>query len=117
MDTDPGGTLKRFKEYVDQMKLLHQLVFRKADGTPYDPTDSEKKALMLLKGGKDMKNLYDHAGKVLAADTFDNQLRKLQVDCHLAQIKLFKGTCYSQGFRQVPNHSNDGIRRLVKLQS
>ena len=77
LDTDPGGTLKRFKEYVDQMKLLHQLVFRKSDGTPYDPTDSEKKALMLLKGGKDMKNLYDHVGKVLAADTFDNAVTKI----------------------------------------
>ena len=27
LDTDPGGTLKRFIEYVDEMKLLLQLVF------------------------------------------------------------------------------------------
>ena len=77
LDTDPGGTLKRFKEYVDQMKLLHQLLFRKADGTPYTPTDAEKKALMLLKGGKDMKILYDHVGKVLENDSFDATVTKI----------------------------------------
>ena len=33
IDTDPGGTLKRFKDYVEEMNLLFQLVFRKSDGT------------------------------------------------------------------------------------
>ena len=40
IDTDPGGTLKRFKDYVEEMNLLFQLVFRKSDGTP---TDAEKR--------------------------------------------------------------------------
>ena len=77
LDTDPGGTLKRFDEYVEQMKLLFELAFRKADGTPYDPTDKEKKAMLLLKGGKDMRTLYDHVGKVLADDTFDATVTKI----------------------------------------
>ena len=66
LNTDPGGTMKRFNEYVEQMKLLFQLVFRKSDGTSYTPTDEEKKALLLYKGGKDMRNLYEHVGKVLS---------------------------------------------------
>ena len=34
IDADPGGTLKLFTDYVDEMKLLFQLAFRKGDGTP-----------------------------------------------------------------------------------
>ena len=58
-DADPGGTLKRFNEYVEQMKLLFALVFRKSDGTAYEPSDTEKKAMILFKGGKDMKTLFE----------------------------------------------------------
>ena len=78
LDTDPGGTKKQFIEYVDQMKLLFQLCFRKADGTSYTPTDNEKKAMMLYKGEKDMKNLYEHVGKVVEADTFEEAVQKIK---------------------------------------
>ena len=77
LDIDPGGTLKRFIEYVDEMKLLFQLVFRKADGSAYSPTDKEKKALLLLKGGKDMRNLYYHVATILEEDTFSGTIDKI----------------------------------------
>ena len=78
VDADPGGTLKRFDDYIRQMKLLFALVFRKADGTAYTPTDAEKKAMTLLKGGKDMHSLFDHVGNVLEADTFDQAIEKIR---------------------------------------
>ena len=78
VDADPGGTLKRFDDYIKQMKLLFTLVFRKADGTAYNPTDAEKKAMTLLKGGKDMHTLFDHVGVVLETDTFDQTAQKIK---------------------------------------
>ena len=78
IDADPGGTLKLFTDYVDEMKLLFQLAFRKGDGTPYAPSNSEKKAMMLLKGGKDMKNLFQHVGKVTDDHTFDEAVEKIK---------------------------------------
>ena len=60
VDANPGGTLERFKDYIDQMKLLFELVFRKADGSAYEPIDAEKKSMTLLKGGKAMKVLFEH---------------------------------------------------------
>ena len=77
LDANPGGTLQRFRDYAEQMELLFQLIFRKADGTPYDPSDKEKKAMILFKGGKDMKNLFHHVGKVLDTYTYDDTVKKI----------------------------------------
>ena len=78
LDTDPGGTLTKFIDYVEKMDLLFKLIFRKADGTSFASTDPEKKALLLLKGGSDMKNLFTHVGKVLDADNFANTVSKIK---------------------------------------
>ena len=78
VDTDPGGTLVRFRKYVERMKLMFELVFRKSDGTAYVPTNREKKALMLFRGGNDMQTLYEHVGKVLEADTFIEAVDKIE---------------------------------------
>ena len=78
LDTDPGGTLKRFSEYMEEMELLFQLVFRKADGSAFTPDDKEKKALVLLKGGRDMKNLFTHVGKVSDTDTYQQTVDKIK---------------------------------------
>ena len=60
------------------MKLLFTLAFRKSDGTAYAPSDDEKKAMTLLKGGKDMRVLFTHVANVLATDTFDAAVTKVQ---------------------------------------
>ena len=60
------------------MKLLFELIFRKADGSPYTPLDTEKKAMLLFRGGDDMKNLFDHVGKVVTTDSFDATVTKIQ---------------------------------------
>ena len=75
-DADPGGTLSRFTRYVERMKQLFQLVFRKADGSPYSPSNAEKKAMLLFRGGDDMQSLFDYVGKVVDADSFDDVVTK-----------------------------------------
>ena len=72
IDANPGGTLKRLNEYVAQLELLFQLAFRKADGTAYAPPEAEKKAMAILKGGKDMRTLFE------AADTFEQAIQKIK---------------------------------------
>ena len=59
------------------MELLFQLVFCKADGTLYKPSDAEKKAMPLLKGGEDMKTLFQHVGKVSDTDTYEEAVKKI----------------------------------------
>ena len=78
LDTDPGGTLQRFDRYTERIKLLFDLVFRKADGSPYAPSDKEKKSMLLFKGGDDMATLFNHVGRVLETDTFDAAITKIR---------------------------------------
>ena len=79
VEANPGATLKSFERYVERIKLMNQLVFRKADGTPYSPTDVEKKAMLLFKGGDDMKSLFEYVGKVEDTDSFDEAVNKIRV--------------------------------------
>ena len=78
VDADPGGTLERFNNYIEEMQLLFTLVFRKSDGTAYTPDDAEKKAMTLLKGGRDMKMLFTHVANVVDGDSFDAAVKKVK---------------------------------------
>ena len=42
-----------------------------------EPSDAEKKAVLLFKGGEDMKTLFQHVGKVLGTDTYEQAVKKL----------------------------------------
>ena len=57
---------------------MNQLIFCKADGTPYQPTDAEQKAMLLFKKGDNMKNLLDYVGKVVDGDTFEEAINKVR---------------------------------------
>ena len=50
LDANPDRTLQRFQAYTEGMESLFLHVFRKADGTPYKPSDTKKKAVLLFKG-------------------------------------------------------------------
>ena len=78
IDADPGATLEQFNIYIEEMQLLFTLAFRKSDGTAYAPTEAEKKAMTLLRGGRDMKRLFTHVGDVQDADSFDAAVKKVQ---------------------------------------
>ena len=43
-----GGTLELFNKYTERMSLVFELAFRKAYGTRYEPSDKEKKAILLF---------------------------------------------------------------------
>ena len=49
VDTNPGATLQKFDGYVEQIELLFQSMFRKSYGTLFDPSDSDKKVMLLYK--------------------------------------------------------------------
>ena len=70
--------MKAFERYVERIKLMNTLVFRKSDGTPYEPSDKEKKAMLLFKGGDDMKSLFEYVGNVADADSFDQAIGKIR---------------------------------------
>ena len=78
VEANPGATLKAFERYVERIKLMNTLVFRKSDGTPYEPSDKEKKAMLLFKGGDDMKSLFEYVGNVADADSFDEAIGKIR---------------------------------------
>ena len=77
IDANPGGTLELFEKYIERMALIYELAFRKADGTPYEPSDKEKKAMLLFRGGDDMKDLFQHVGGVTDTDTYNQTLKKI----------------------------------------
>ena len=76
LDANPGGTLELFNKYVDSIKLVFDLAFLKADGTPYQPTDGEK-AMLLFRGRDDLKDLFQRVGGVLEEDIFDQTITKI----------------------------------------
>ena len=78
VDADPGATLTKFNDYCEEMTLLFQLAFRNAEGAQYAPSDAEKKAMLLLKGGQDMKNLFKNVGLVATGDTYDQAITKIK---------------------------------------
>ena len=77
VDANPGATLQKFQDYIEQIELFFQLTFRSSDGNSIDPSDKDKKAMLLFKGGKDMKNLFQHVGKVLESDTYQQATDKI----------------------------------------
>ena len=77
LGANPGETLELFNKYVDCIKLVFDLAFRKADGTPYQPTDREEKAILLFRGGDDMKDAFQHVSGVLEENTFDQTIAKI----------------------------------------
>ena len=78
IDLNPGATLQLFTKYIEDLELFFQLIFRKSDGTPYVPSEKEKGALLLLKGGEDMRNLLEYVGKIAETDTFAQIVEKVK---------------------------------------
>ena len=123
LDTNPGGTLESLNKYVDRMKLIFDLAFRKSDGTPYNPTDKEKKSMLLFRGGDDMKALFEHVGKVTDSDTFDDAITNIQDGLKArtnatVQRNLFL-TSYPQGNKSFDRWSKEisNTARLISYEN
>ena len=78
VDANPGATLQLFVRYTERIALMFDLVFRKADGTAFNPSDREKKSMLLFKGGDDMKNLFQYVGKVEDGDSYEQAIEKIK---------------------------------------
>ena len=78
VELNPGATLQLFTKYIEDLQLLFELVFRQADGKPYVPSDREKKAMLRLKGGDDMRNLLEYVGKISESDSFEDVVEKVK---------------------------------------
>ena len=111
VEANPGATLKGFERYVERIKLMNQLVIRKADGTPYEPTDAEKKAILLFKGGDDMKSLFEFVGKIEDGDTFDQTIEKIRQGLRKRTNKVVQRnmlfTHFSQGTKSFEKWSQE----------
>ena len=68
LDANTGGTLELFDKYIDTIELIFELAFCKSDGTLYALTDKEQKAMLLLRGGNDTRDLFQHVGYVTKED-------------------------------------------------
>ena len=90
------------KAYTEKMELLFQLVIHKADGTPYKPSDAEKKAMLIFKGGEDMKILFQHVGKVLDTDTYEQPLKKISDGLSERTNKVVQRNMLLSSFPQGP---------------
>jgi len=77
IDANPGGTLELFNKYVERIRLVFDLAFRKADGTAYEPSEREKKSMLLFREGDDMRDLFQHVGNVTNDDNFDQAIVKI----------------------------------------
>ena len=100
VEANPGATLKAFERYVERIKLMNQLVFRQANGTPYTPSDGEKKAMLLFKGGDDMKSLFEYVGKVEETDTFEEAIKKIRVGLQKRTTKVVQRNMLFTNFPQ-----------------
>ena len=101
LDANPGGTLELFNKYTERMSLVFELAFRKADGTPYEPSDREKMVLLLFRGGDDMKDLFQHVGAVETKDTYDKHSQRFVPASRTAQIVLCRETYYLPMFHKA----------------
>ena len=93
------------------MELLFQLVCRKADGTPYKPSDAEKKAMLLFKGGEDKKTLFQHVGEVLDTDTYEQAVKKIGGGLSEQAYKIVQRNMLISNFPQGSKSSKSGPRK------
>ena len=95
LDADLGGIVEFFDRYVQRIKLIFELAFQKADGTSYEPSDKEKKAMLPFRGGDDIKDLFEH---VLINSM--PRLRKFAQVYKVAQTIWCKETCSLRTIRR-----------------
>ena len=102
-DADPEGTLETFVKYCVKMERVFRLTRRinPTTGARVNYDDEEKKDMLRIEGGQDMDDLFEHVGKVVNDDTYEEAVNKIkaalkkQGNRTSAVFKLFNG--YPQG--------------------
>ena len=95
---------------------MFKLAFHKANGTPCEPSDKKKKAMLLFRGGDDMKDLFQHVGAVETKDTYDEALTKIRTGLQnhtnsVVQRNLLFAN-FPQGTKSFEKWSNDASKLI-----
>ena len=79
-DADPEATLELFEKYVLSMERVFRLNRRTnpVTGVRVEFDDGEKKDIILLEGKTDMEDLFNHVGKVVSGDTYEEAVEKIR---------------------------------------
>ena len=79
-DAEPEATLELFEDYLKVMERVFRLSRRihPTTGAKIAFDEAEKKDLIVVEGGEDMANLFEHTGKVLETDTYEEAVEKIK---------------------------------------
>ena len=119
-EAEPEVTLELFEDYCKRMERVFRLQRRinPANGSRIEFDNQEKKDMIRIEGGEDMDDLFDHVGKVLDQDTYDQAINKIKTQLKKqgnrtsAVFKLFNG--YAQG-QQAFDTWYRGVYKASKL--
>jgi transposase InsO family protein len=103
-DAEPEATLELLDEYLETMEMVFRLSRRMnpVTGAKVDFDDKEKKDMLRVEGGEDMKELFRHVGKVVEDDTYLQAVTKIK-----AALKQ-RGNRTSAVFRLFQKHPQGG---------
>ena len=119
-DAEPEATLELFEDYLKVMERVFRLSRRihPTTGAKIAFDDAEKKDLIVVEGGEDMANLFEHTGKVLDTDTYEQAVEKIKAALRKrgnrtsAVFKLFNS--HAQGDRSFESWYTE-IYKAAKL--
>ena len=78
-DADPEQTLERFERYLKNMDRVFRINRpRRATGERIDFDDGDKKDIIQIEGGPDMQDLFEHVGKVVDGNTYNEAVEKIR---------------------------------------
>ena len=99
-DAEPEVTLELFTDYLDTMEMVFMLSRRinPTNGNKIEFDDAEKKVMLQIEGGEDMRDLFKYVGKVEEADTYAQAVEKIK-----AALKA-RGNRTSAVFRLFNQH-------------
>ena len=78
-DAEPEETLERFNDYMKTMEMVFSLSKRinPATGDEIEWSDMQKKNILQVEGGPEMRNLFEHVGKVQEGDSYQAMVDKV----------------------------------------
>ena len=117
LDAEAEATLERLEEYLDTMEMVFRLSrkWNLVTGNKEDLDDKEKKDLLRVEGGKDMKYLFLYVGEVVEEDTYLQAVTKIKValkqspcDTYCTrQIWCCSPGCLNQGNNEMSEESEE----------
>ena len=119
-DAEPEETLERFNDYMKTMDMVFSLSKRinPATGTEIEWSDIQKKNILQVEGGPEMRDLFEHVGKVESTDSYQGAMEKIKKALQKrgnrtsAVFKLFNG--HKQGKNSFESWHKE-VHKAAKL--